>query len=131
MSRELSLSSPSSIRDSLFKLWRKFTAAFSETAHQTGQFWIDGKPVYRKVIDFGALPNATTKSVAHGLTGIGEIVSLRAIANDSAASAFVKALPMPTQLDSLAIDTTNVTIVTSADLTAYEQAYAVIEYTLA
>ena len=32
--------------------------------------WIDGKPIYRKVIDFGALPNANTKSVAHNINDI-------------------------------------------------------------
>ena len=29
--------------------------------------WIDGKPIYRKVIDLGSLPNNTTKDVATGL----------------------------------------------------------------
>ena len=28
--------------------------------------WIDGKPIYRKVIDFGALPNNTTKTYDTG-----------------------------------------------------------------
>ena len=32
--------------------------------------WIDGKPIYRKVIDFGALPNANLKSVAHNINYI-------------------------------------------------------------
>ena len=130
MSRELSLSSPSGLRDGLFKLWRKFTAAFSTTAGQTGQFWIDGKPIYRKVVDLGALPDSTTKDVAHGLTGIGEIVGLRVVANDSAAGAFVKATIQPSEVDGLVIDVTNVKLSTAGDMTAYEQAYAVIDYTL-
>lgn len=29
--------------------------------------WIDGKPIYRKVIDFGTLPNASSKTVSTGL----------------------------------------------------------------
>ena len=33
----------------------------------TAERWIDGKPIYRKVIDFGALPDTTTKSVLHGI----------------------------------------------------------------
>lgn len=131
MSRELSSSSPGGMRDGLYKLWRKFTGYFSESAQQTGHFWIDGKPIYRKVLDLGALPSSTSKTVAHGLTGIGEIVSLSGAANDSAASAFVKALPLPNDVVALAIDTTNVTATTASDLTAYEQCYAVIDYTLA
>lgn len=31
---------------------------------------VSGKPIYKKVINFGSLPNATTKSVAHGITGV-------------------------------------------------------------
>lgn len=31
---------------------------------------ISNKPIYKKVINFGSLPNATTKTVAHGITGI-------------------------------------------------------------
>lgn len=130
MSRELSLASPSSLRDGLYKLWRKFTSAFSTTAHQTGQFWIDGKPIYRKVVDLGALPDTTTKNVAHGLTGIGEIVSLGGIAIDDA-SEFAAALPLPNDVVALSIGTTNVSVVTASDLSGYDQAYAVVEYTLA
>lgn len=38
-----------------------------------------GKPLYRKVIDFGALPNATAKSVAHGISNIDKIVKIDGI----------------------------------------------------
>jgi len=41
---------------------------YSETEFATNKQWIDGRKIYRKVINFGALPNATTKSVAHGIT---------------------------------------------------------------
>lgn len=131
MSREMSLASPSSLRDGLYKLWRKFTASNSTTAIQTGKHWIDNKPIYRKVIDMGALVNAGATTVAHGLSGIGEVVSLTGVANDIATGAFVKALPLPTQIDSLTMGITNVVLTTTTDLTAYEQCYVVIEYTLA
>lgn len=36
----------------------------------TTERWINGKPLYRKVIYFGAGPNNTTKNVAHGITGM-------------------------------------------------------------
>ena len=38
--------------------------------------WIDGKTLYRKVIDTGALPNATTKSVAHNISNVSRFVKL-------------------------------------------------------
>ena len=42
----------------------------------TGKFWIDGKPIYRKVIDCGALPNNTTKRTAHNIQNLETVVSL-------------------------------------------------------
>lgn len=40
-----------------------------------GYNW-DGKPVYRMILAFGALPNATTKSMLHGITGVTAFVKL-------------------------------------------------------
>ena len=34
---------------------------YSTTEINTGMKWIDGKPIYRKVVDFGSLPNNTYK----------------------------------------------------------------------
>ena len=35
--------------------------------------WIDGKPLYEKTVDFGSLPNATTKEVPHGIEDVDTI----------------------------------------------------------
>jgi hypothetical protein len=45
--------------------------------------WVDGSKVYGKLVDFGAGPNATSKSVASGLaiTDVYEIVDIRAVMN--------------------------------------------------
>ena len=45
---------------------------YSTTEKRIGT-WIDGKPLYRKVVNLGALPNATTKAIAHGISNIGFI----------------------------------------------------------
>lgn len=39
-----------------------------------------GKPLYRKVINFGSLPNATVKEVPHGISNIDKMVTVRGIA---------------------------------------------------
>lgn len=36
----------------------------------TKKRWIDGRPIYRKVIDMGNLNNATNKAVSHGITNL-------------------------------------------------------------
>ena len=41
--------------------------------------WIDGKPLYRKVVDFGYLPNATTKLVSTGASNVDIVTNLRGI----------------------------------------------------
>lgn len=40
---------------------------YSTSEIKTAKRWIDGSPVYRKTVSFGALPNATAKTVAHSI----------------------------------------------------------------
>ena len=42
--------------------------------------WVDGKPIYQTTIDFGTLPNASTKEVVHGIANIETSVGLEGIA---------------------------------------------------
>ena len=37
--------------------------------------WIDGKPIYRKVVYFGALPNATSKTVNHNISNLDILIN--------------------------------------------------------
>lgn len=50
---------------------------YSTTEINTGKKWIDGKEIYSKTIDLGAFPNNTSKEVAHGITGIENIIDLK------------------------------------------------------
>lgn len=76
--------------------------------------------IYRKVIDFGALPNMSTKNVAHGIVGLAQWVRVEAItfdgSNDSADGSTVT------------YDGTNVGITAPINLTSYS-AYIIVEYT--
>jgi hypothetical protein len=55
---------------------------YSRSEAATNKTWIDGKRIYRKVLDFGALPNNTSKEVAHGITGLDQFTSISAISTD-------------------------------------------------
>ena len=57
--------------------------SYSTDEVKTGGKWIDGKPIYRKVVNFGALPNATTKKVAHGVNNIGDITHIYGVTHSS------------------------------------------------
>jgi len=93
--------------------------------------------VYRKVIDFGALPNAATKSVAHGISTTQNTVFTRiyGTATDPGASTITSAIPIP-YVDpgtlangiELNVDATNVNVTTAANYTAYTNCYIVLEY---
>lgn len=95
------------------------------------------KPRYtfRKVINFGTLPNAATKSVAHGISVNNNFIFTRiyGIATDQAAPFFIP-LPYintgaPGDSVELWADATNVNIkTTTANYIAYTITYVVLEY---
>jgi hypothetical protein len=92
------------------------------------------RTVLRKVIDFGALPAAGTKSVAHGITVDNNftLVQMYAAATDPTD---LLALPIvyadPTALNkaiALNMDVTNVNITVGIDRSAYTRCFVVCEY---
>ena len=56
---------------------KQYGKKYSTTEQLTGDVWIDGKPIYRKVINIGTLPNATTKSVAHGISNLETVIDIK------------------------------------------------------
>lgn len=102
------------------------------TSEQVIGTWIDGKPIYRKVVNFGTLPNATTKEVSSGLTNVDTIVSLRGIAQSSSG-----AFPMPIVLNSTFANQTTlyynksnntIQIIAGSNRSSYT-GYIILEYT--
>jgi len=100
-------------------------------------YFTDGDPgkyrqVYRKVVDFGALPNNTTKSVAHGITWNSNTRFTRIYGCSTDPS--TEALPLPYvdtttgDLIELRVNTTNVIVVTAANYSAFTDTYIVLEY---
>lgn len=90
------------------------------------------RPVFRKVIDFGALPNATSKSVAHGIIASAIITSISCTANNTALTSKIP-IPFasPTALNqniSLEVTDTNIIITTGIDRTSYTTCYVILEY---
>jgi len=104
---------------------------YSTTESLTNRKWIDGKTIYRKVINFGALPNSTAKAVAHGITGLGQIVHIYGTVCDG--TTYVP-LPASATVESwgieLSANATNVAVTTGQDRSLFS-GYIVIEYTKA
>lgn len=90
------------------------------------------RQVFRKVVNFGALPNNTTKSVAHGITVTAGVTFTRIYG--SATQPSTKFLPIPyssataADIIELYVDGTNVSIKTGKDMTAFTACYVVLEY---
>lgn len=96
------------------------------------------KPEYRqsfnKVINFGALPNNTTKSVAHGISINAGYTFTRIYATATNTTALT-AIPIP-YVDPaslangilLSVDATNVNIKTAANYSTYNVTYVILEY---
>lgn len=56
--------------------WTTTAQSYSTTEIDTGATWIDGKPIYKKTVDTGALPNTTGKNIAHGIANFGDLVKI-------------------------------------------------------
>ncbi len=104
--------------------------ALSSTTDRTPTY----RQVFRKTINFGALPNATVKSVPHGIVFNGNFSATRiyGAATDRPNSSMI---PIPyvssvagAQNIELYIDATNVNMATGSDYSMYTISYVVIEY---
>lgn len=99
--------------------------SYSTEEVKTGGTWIDGKPIYRKVVNVGTLTDTTSKSVQHNIQNLDSVVNLKLIAKDSTNNIICdfggKDL-------SVYIDIANVIITSGSNFTGYS-GYATIEYT--
>jgi len=91
------------------------------------------RQVFRKVINFGALPNAGTKSTAHGITCTSKTSFTRiyGCATDPVNKLYIPLPYASTTLNqniSLSVDGTNVNVTTGINYSAYTITYLVLEY---
>lgn len=101
------------------------------TTEQVIGTWIDGKPLYEKTVDFGALPNTTTKQVNHNISNIDYIVDYKAVCRNSAKTSFVP-IPRVNANSSLIFDivftNTYIEVQVGTDRTGYSM-YVTLQYT--
>ena len=109
---------------------------FSTTEQNTGRVWIDGKTVFQKVVNVGALPDTTEKIVAHGITGLDVVISVQCLCHDPTGPDWFL-MPQPrfgpgmnttTSID-LQLDATNLEVRTGSDRTNFTECFVTILYT--
>ena len=104
--------------------------SYSETEQKTGGYWIDGKPIYRKVVS-SKLPNNTTKTIAHSISNISQITKLSGLLNINSNNTLFVALGLEDPNDKYTyytVDKTNIVAYTNWDGSS-TTCYFVIEYT--
>lgn len=100
--------------------WHPLQELWSTSEHWTGQYR-DSAKVYAKVVDIGAMPAATTKTVAHGITGLDLTRPVTFQASFFASGVIAAPIPLggnPASADMYA-DATNVVIFTNIDLSSF------------
>lgn len=95
----------------------------------TGGYWYDGKKIYKKVVDCGALPNNTTKNVAHNIANISWIVTYSGMASDGNEWLQLPASYYSTSAVGLSVDRTNISLRPYSNRTTYTSTFVTIEYT--
>lgn len=135
------------LNDIVISLNVKETGFFVENEIPTGALFIptfstdtsanlEYRPIFRTVVDFGALPNNSTKTVPHGITTTQDysIIKLQGGSTEPGVSTINSALPIPmdgipnNERVSLEIDATNVIIKTAMNRTTFTRTFIVIEY---
>ena len=106
---------------------------YSTSETNTGQTWINNKPIYRKVINFGALPNTNGKSVAHGISNLDFITDIRILSKNPTYSYYIS-IPYTNKSNvtyqiEFYIDNTNIVITTGDNKSGYSNTYVILEYT--
>lgn len=102
---------------------------YSTSEQDTGFTWIDGKHIYKKTISIGALPNNTTKNVAHGITSIDKIINWTGVSTNTSNNQAIL-LPSPANaLFTIVVNNTNIVIMTTSDRSSYSYSYITLYYT--
>lgn len=87
------------------------------------------KQVYRMTVDFGALPNTSSKSVAHNVSGWNSSWRLTSAWGGASDPVNLQYLPIPNDGILLEINSTSVTVTTTSNRSAFTASTIVIEYT--
>ena len=99
--------------------------SYSTEEINTGKKWIDGKPIYRKVVNYGQLPNNTRTEISHNITNIENVIKAEIIAKNT--EAFIIS-NYGGNTCSCYVNQTKVSVRTDTDLSSYS-GVVVIEYT--
>lgn len=107
-------------------------SVYSENEQMIG-YWKDGKPLYQKTINFGALPNAITKNVAHGISNLDYVTNIFCVASNSDGSIQATLPYLNPRSDtndvSIKVNGNDIQIVSASDMSAFIKTFVTVQYT--
>lgn len=104
---------------------------YSQNETDTGKIWIDGKKIYRKVINCGALPNNSLKKIPLNIVNIEEVINLTVTAS-SERDNLVLSLPFYNINGDIVTaykQNNDIVLGSNLDVSYYEKSFAILEYT--
>lgn len=107
--------------------------SYSTSEVDTGSTWVNGAPIYKKTFNFGTLPNATSKTVAHGISSLAQVVKIEAVAHSTNTGRFIM-MPLvynsndTTYNTEISVTATNIEARSAMDRSGYT-AYVTLYYT--
>ena len=116
------------IEDQIQNLPSGGTVDYSTTEHIIGT-WIDGSVLYEKTIDTGALPNNTSKNVAHNISNFNYAVSVECIGISGSNSYPIPFSSGTANTIRVSCTLTNVNIQTNYDASSVSSSYTTLRYT--
>ena len=104
---------------------------YSQNEIDTGKIWIDGKKIYRKVINCGAIQSGTLNEIPTNIVNIGTVVKITAMATSTA---YNLTTPIPyTSVGGkkkiIYIQSNNIYIYIDTVEETYDECFAILEYT--
>ena len=96
-------------------------------------YWIDGKAIYEKTVSIAPLPTASaTKEVAHGISNLGEIISISGFARNPSTNVRI---PLPfassgvSGISVAVVNNTSIQVAPGTDRSSFTIAYVTLRYT--
>ncbi len=105
--------------------------SYSLQEQWTGKYWIDGKKIYQKTINFGALPNAQTKKQPHNINSFDRVIEVFGAGKWIGNNQITIPYASTNQVNCIAlyIDNVNINVSGAIDHSSYTETYFTIQYT--
>lgn len=104
---------------------------YSQNETDTGKIWIDGKKIFRKIVNCGELPNNDDKIIPHNIKDYDIFLTVKGIAIAREARHFLF-LPFPSygnESMGVSVLKENIWIRTYMDRRYFSESYITLEYT--